>query len=480
MKRVISSLILISLLTSLFACQETESDTISTSEATTSEAVQAEYEYPELNLNGDSFTILNPTTTWGFYTYVDHEEQTGDTLDDAVYDRNRGLEERWNFKFDIVEEPLEECAAKIRSAVMSGDDVYDIVFNASTYNGSLVTEGLYCDLYDIPEFQLDKEWWEQSVIKESVINGDSLYFALTDFTLFGIESAWCVFFNETMLADLGLDRPYDLVREGKWTLDALREYAKAGANLNGDDSFDFNVDGNAIYGFATSYAFPHAMIIGSGERYITNNSDGYPEFSLETDRFYTLVSKYADFASAAGEFVSRNNSGNDHYEMIFKNRRALFLGAELKAAQKYRDFDDTFGIVPVPKLDEAQDSYHSVISKAAPVMCLPITNSDQATAGIIMDALTYESYTDILPIFYGVTIEQKGLRNEESIEMLDIIRSTRFFDVGDAYGWTTSIQDSIRRALDVGNDNIASIIASNKDAVNAAIEATMDLFNNQD
>ena len=97
-----------------------------------------------------------------------------------------------------------------------------------------------------------------------------------------------------------------------------------------------------------------------------------------------------------------------------------------------------------------------------------------------MDALTYESYTDILPIFYGVTIEQKGLRNEESIEMLDIIRSTRFFDIGDAYGWTTSIQDSIRRALDVGNDNIASIIASNKDAVNAAIEATMDLFNNQD
>jgi len=93
-----------------------------------------------------------------------------------------------------------------------------------------------------------------------------------------------------------------------------------------------------------------------------------------------------------------------------------------------------------------------------------------------MDALTYESYENILPIFYDVTLSQKGLRNEESIEMLQIIRDTRFFDLGDAYGWTTKVQNSVRNALDKGNAGVASLIAAEKPAIDAAIKATMDLL----
>ena len=96
--------------------------------------------------------------------------------------------------------------------------------------------------------------------------------------------------------------------------------------------------------------------------------------------------------------------------------------------------------------------------------------------GVILDALTYESYENILPIFYDVTLSQKGLRNEESIEMLQIIRDTRFFDLGDAYGWTTKVQNSVRNALDKGNAGVASLIAAEKPAIDAAIKATMELL----
>ena len=48
----------------------------------------------------------------------------------------------------------------------------------------------------------------------------------------------------------------------------------------------------------------------------------------------------------------------------------------------------------------------------------------------MLDAASYLSYTDVLPVYYNVTIAQKGLRDDESIEMLGIIQSSRYFDIG--------------------------------------------------
>ena len=173
---------------------------------TTPVTTEPAYDYPTLDCGGEEFSILNGSTTWGFYHYIDHETQTGDMLDDAVFDRNRDLEERFNFKMKVTEDDIMKLTEKIRTSLMAGDSEWDVIFNGATYNGSLVTEGMYYNLADIPEFRLDEPWWEQSVIEEATIN-DAIYFAMTDFTLFGIESAWCVFFNEDMLSDLGLDRP---------------------------------------------------------------------------------------------------------------------------------------------------------------------------------------------------------------------------------------------------------------------------------
>jgi len=442
----------------------------------TTAAPMDRYDYPDVDYKGETFTILSPTNTWGIIDMVDTDEQNGEMLNDAIYDRNRGLEERFNFKMEVASDNIQKITDLVRTTLTAGDDVWDVIFNAATYNGTLVLEGFYYDLNDIPQLQLDKEYWDQSCITESTFNG-SIFSAMTDFNLYGIEGTWCTFFNENMLEDLNLDTPYELVRQGKWTLDELGKYAKAGYNLNGDSTFDWNPDGNAIYGLTSSYAFSHTLIIASDIRYISRDKDGYPVFTLESDRFYDLVDKWTTISGAKELFVSQNHSGTaNHYELIFKARRALFLGAELKAAQLYRDFDDSYGIAPAPKFDEAQEDYVSVVSKASPVMCIPLTNKDTERTGVIMDALAFESFYDVLPVYSDVVLSQKGLRNEESIEMLEIIRDTRFFDVGDAYGWTTKVQDLVRKALDVGDDAVASLIASQIPTIEANIKTTMDMM----
>ncbi len=446
------------------------------SEAVTTEAPK--HIYPELDCNGDTFTILNPSTTWGFYTDLDHESQTGDVLDDTVYSRNRDLEEKFNFKLEVVEEPIAQLAAKARTVITADEDTYDVVLCGSTYIGPLITEGLFINLLDVPELQLDEEYWVEAVTQTATIRGKALYYAMSDLSLFDFESSWCMFFNETMLNDLGLEKPYDLARSGKWTFDELAKYMKVGSNLNGDEAFTpFDVKGSCIYGLTSSYAFPHACIISSGESYIKTDEKGDPYFALGSEHFYTLVDKLASMFAKTDEYCSQNNSASEsHYEKIFKAGRALFLGAELKASQLYRDLESNFGIVPLPKLEESQESYHTAISKAAPVIAIPMTNKDTKTTGILLDALAYESYDKVLPVFYEVNVSQKGLRNEDSIEMLGIIHESRFFDIGDAYGWTTEVQDKLRKTIDVGSSEVASIIAAYQDIIAGSIEKTMSLF----
>ena len=142
-----------------------------------------------------------------------------------------------------------------------------------------------------------------------------------------------------------------------------------------------------------------------------------------------------------------NGSGNSHYEMIFKNGRSLFTIAEIKASSKYRDMEDTFGIVPIPKYDEEQEQYYSHRTHICLVMSVPVTNQRPEDTGKIMDTFSYLSYTDILPIFYNEKVAQKGLRNEESIEMLGIIAETRSFDIGEAYAWTEELSGAVNTSV---------------------------------
>ena len=93
MKKMTSLLLLMAMLASLASCggEKTSADetTISDDTGTSVSSDDPEYVYPELDCGGDEFTILNTGWVWSMYTFIDFETQTGDSLDDAVYERNR-------------------------------------------------------------------------------------------------------------------------------------------------------------------------------------------------------------------------------------------------------------------------------------------------------------------------------------------------------------------------------------------------------
>ena len=83
MNRIVSLALLMLIVLSQAACGDSADGDVTTSSDTSSEVSDGttapEYEFADLDWGGDTFTVLNASTTWGFYQYMDFEEQTGES-----------------------------------------------------------------------------------------------------------------------------------------------------------------------------------------------------------------------------------------------------------------------------------------------------------------------------------------------------------------------------------------------------------------
>ena len=440
------------------------------------------YEYPIADFHGYTLRILNVTNLWDMYTYLDKTEINGEVLNDAVYNRNRDIEQRYNFILNeiTIEKDVDGVKNAAVKSLMAGDNDYDIVYLSLVHVPALMLEGYFCNLLNIPELRLDKPWWDQQIVS-SVKLGNSLFFATSPWHLMTFEGTWCLFFNETMMENYNMQKPYAAVSEGAWTIDKLHEYCLGAASLNGDADFTWHPAGSAVYGIATHPNVVQKFIIGTGEKFADLNKDGYPVFTADNERFYNIITNLskllksgdgAHFKADAEDFSIPKGG----YMHVFTTERSMFLSGEIKAAQLMRNMDSTFGITPFPKFGEAQESYYSGTVYQLFVFLIPVTNPDPSIAGTIADVMSYQSYVDVLPVYFDIVVSQKGLRNEESIQMLNIIRDTRRIDIGEVFGWTSSLASSIAEKVFAGNDSVASDIAAARPKTDESIKIMMEKF----
>ncbi|MBQ2706902.1 MAG: extracellular solute-binding protein [Clostridia bacterium] len=475
-----SLLLLASILASASACGGTASgggDTTAPADTTPAETAPA-YKFADVNLGGGEFHIVNTSTTWNFYNTIYFEEATGDTLDDAVYAANVKVEEAFNCKLTVTDFDINKIVGEMTKVILAGDDVYQAALTAANRTAPLLTEGYVQDLSGLDNIHLDEPWWDQNISAFSSLGGSSkVYFGISDINLMNFEVLMGVYVNDDMLADLGLPTLYDTVRAGKWTLAEFHKHLKAAANLNGDENFTYSNTGKATYGMTYWDTAVHAIIFGMGNNYVSIGKDGMPSLALDNEKFYSTAEKVAALFAIPGEAVYLNSSTDRmHYEDSFEDGRALFTVAQLKGSSKFRDMEDTYGILPLPKYDEAQKDYIGYCSANVVATTIPMTNSEPETAAAIMDAMSYLAHTEILPIYYGVNVEQKQMRNKDSIEMLQIMGANRTLDVGLIYSWTSDMNTAVYKQLATGDGAVASIIASHKESIQGKFDTTLKAF----
>lgn len=472
----------------LIACGDTETKqsdtTTSSSDSQGGDTTAEEYVYPDKTYGGYEFRVFNIHNMWECYMNLDLDTITGDVVDDAVYNRNRLVEQKLDIKIKemAVEYPgygnVPRLINTIQQSILANDDEYDAAYLPIGFSPSIITEGYLVDLNTIPELNLDSEWWDTTLNNALEIN-NKLYAATSPLHLMSLDMTWCLFFNKSIFDDNKLEYPYELVRSGEWTLDKMNEYVSAITSLNGDDSFTYSESGNAIYGVAGHTSAPIALTFSSGNTIISSGKT--PEFIADNERLYNTIDKCISLLSVSDGHCRFDNSGIStpgSYYHLFVNDRAGFLTAELKSSLVMRDMKSEYGILPMPKLDAEQSEYVSYTTDTICRLTVPITNTDLSRTGTILDALSYESCKSVLPVYYDKAISQKGLRDDDSIEMLDLINSTRMCEMGMIYGITTEFFGKLCGMVTGGENTMASAIATYSNAINENLSTLMEFYNN--
>lgn len=473
---ILFSAILASTLTACGSDAQVTDQTTASDQTTPEETTAPGYDYPDVNYDGYEFRMLNVDSFYNCYVKLDVEEQTGELVDDAVYNRNRMVEDKLGIKITEQAETFtgwndrNKPATIIQQDVTAGDENFDCAYISMSGAPGIVTGGYVLDLNKVQGLNLDKEWWDTDLNNALEIDG-KLFCATSPLQLTSLDLSWVLFFNKKIFDQNKLDTPYDLVRSGKWTMDKMNEYVSACANLNGDESFTYTTDGKATYGIAGHSTSPYLFLLAGDNKLIDRDASGKLVFTGGTERLFGTVEKAAKILDQKNGNVLFGDSdfGDGQYYQIFSSGRSAFITTELKGNQALRPYDVEFGILPTPKYDETQENYVTYASENVFRLCIPANASNPTRTGVILDALSYESNASVLPLYYNQTICQKGLRDEDSIEMLSIIRDARMTEIGLIFGITTTIVNNLKTAIKEGGEGAASIIASGKESVEKGI-----------
>ena len=482
-KRAVTALLLAAMLVGTISCGDTATnnpgETTPAGETTEAPKEEGYKYYGDKTFGGKEFTVYNvKKDLWNMICVIQPDEVNGETINDAIYNRNERVKKQLDCEIVEVNAPdYTTMRADVQTMILAGDTTYDAVYMPMFYLIDGLTENYYTCLNDVSTIHLEESYWDQ-VLLEATSLKDKNYFATSSAHLMGWDGLWCLFFNESMMDDLKLEYPYQLVRDGKWTLDKLTEYCKAAANLNGDDSFALNAEGNSVYGCLSFNNSIAKFIFGFGVDYVTKDKDDLPVLACENESFVSAVQKFAQLNNGDGNYflnASATTTDATYYQNFYEKQRCLFLAAEIKTAQLLRGMEQSFGILPYPKLDESQANYRSTAVHQCASFTIPTTNQNPEDVGLLFDALSYESDKSVIEPYFSVLVEQKGLRNEESIEMLNLIKATRSFDIGIAYQWVVNIDEALKSVVTSGSTDVASRIAANKpdaeDKISKMLEA---------
>lgn len=479
--KLLSALLLASMITGVMAScakenntasdlEDTSADTAANTEAVTEPIKTSGLE--DTDWDGRKFTFISRDSSYGGWESLDiyAEAEDGEPINDAVYRRNRLVEDRYNI--EIAEQKRSEVGSNVSKLVQAGDSTFDAVVCSGKDGTMLSNSLLLVDLYSVPNLDLQAEWWDQNAAKDFSI-AKKLFMTVGDILISDKDGTWVMTFNKTMADNYKLDYPYQAVRDGLWTYDMMYDMAKTVTNdLDGDGTLDPNKDQIGIF---TEAFDTYAAYFYSGAR-IFENVDDYPAYVLNNERGFNAFMDYFDIVKdtsvyAKGAYVNNTNT--------FIEGRALFRGTTLQSVRTfYRPFEDDFGLLTVPKYDEEQDSYHHIVSigGSASILCVPQTSPDLEFTGFVLQAIGFESTDTLLDSYLNIGFDGKYLRDDDSIEMMRMCIATRVFDLSIIYTEWGDWMMHLFGLNSSSNVDLASRYASTENAVRTAIQKTVDLY----
>ncbi|MBQ1963175.1 MAG: hypothetical protein II369_03555 [Clostridia bacterium] len=447
------------------------------SEPTDTEPEENGPNLPEKNYNKEEFTILmRALEEYKEDIYVASIDMNATSLDRAVYQRLQDLTYYYNLIIDpvIKERPKDE----IPSAAKAGVDVYDMVVEHSGFSLACAASGYYYDWNDLPYVDLDADWWSADARNAFTTPLGKLYTMIGDISYMSVGASTCMFFNKEILSDVqGLASPYDLVRDKTWTFETFEEYVTTlDANMDGDGTGALETDS---FGYGTGWwAGPSQLLHSTGYRTIEWKNEDW-KFTLDNDTTSEAVFDMRDLLWNSGACYAVNTQEFDALIKPFTEGRLAFTDGRVAYAREFAGEDLSYGIVPWPKYNKKVREYYSTVNGGTNLFSVlrNTTPENAERISIVLEFMAYEGYRTVVPLYYETILSYQYLKDEDSIEMLQLIHNHRIFDLGYFYSPVSSlVHEAI---MDPTGPSLSTALDKIEEAAREELFATWNLLDEQ-
>ena len=443
MKKTIAILLLLCILVAAFAsCGDEKVDTTQTNDSTEDNNLLDSL--PKVDMNEFELGILTYDNEWFDWAEVAMavDDPDSNVVTQAIFQRNSFIEEHFNCLLNITTETNID-KTYIENITLSGDTSSGV--NIIMYYDKWVVASANCfrNWHEVDHIDLSQEYWNPGITQMFNVNNYQIA-ASGVFSLGMLSRTETVLYNKDMYAsyystsDEYYASIYDYVFNDEWTLEKLYELGE-GVLSSSDDVWDTKDQ----YGLSASKKELYtSLMIGSGIRFVQQDENGMPKFTLPSDT--SAVDKLQKLLELNQDNqIHYDTSKDPHYanpELFFESGNTLFgvrVLYDIPTARGLMRSD--FGILPIPKYDSAQKEYYSACF-GGDVACLlkTVADEDLDYIGIIMEAMALHSQSYLIPKYKEDLLKTRYAVDPDSSRMLDIIFSTTFSEMG-----VTVLEDTV-------------------------------------
>lgn len=448
MKRILSvCLVLVMIMTLLVSCGDNGQDEKYTSGLENDETTEKSDD-PLIDEASEFVDELGREYDFGGRTFAwigsgvqrpENEEETGDIENDALYKRQREIEEQFNIdwvntaaEIDTGDSGIHPVYEAVKTAVLAGSDAYDLGYGrTSNICQPLLINNTLLDANELETVDFDNPWWPETITENYSING-ATYLLNGPIVTYYYQDGYGILFHKQVTEDYGIDDLYALVENDEWTFDKMAEIASV---------IPENENGAGAY----RYADPNGMaiLIANGQTLTKFDDQGAPyveegltpELSALADKYSGMFGDDSTTIIQRGHVTGKIENIEEKYgyrsvREMFVEGKALFYFATMNEAATLRVDDVSFGILPMPKGSETQDDYACYADPWTLVnVFIPRTTKDKEVTGVIVEAIAALGYKYFKPAYYDILLKGRSVHDIESKPMIDIIFSTKKYEI---------------------------------------------------
>ncbi len=405
------------------------------------------------------------------------EEDATTQVSQAIYLRNDKVQNRLNVKIENYPsrpwQKYSEAMTELQASIQAADGAFDIIAGWSALITGIGTTEYFQNLHDYDYLDFDQPWWNHYITEELTF-GNTLVFATGDIALSCVGSAQCIMLNKKLQKNWGVEDLYQVVMDGKWTIDYMHSLVKEHYYDDGNTDRD-DTDSYGIAMGPTNDA--DGFLQASNIQMFSRDEEGLPYYNPESEKLSTLIMKMYDLLyNNEGTFLARED-GSTLRDMFIQDK-ALLHPTQFLVIEKYiSQMESDYGILPFPKYDEAQEKYLTRVQDGVSIWSIPVDVKSGELSAAVMEAMAAENYRSVSTVYYDVAMKNRYSRDDSDVasQIMDMIMDGRYFNFACIYNNRISRPwDCARILMENGLNNWAGWDAQYSGSINIMTERLLD------